>query len=295
MPVITHHSSLDPHSAVTPETPLVTDADLDHLQEDFVEAAVLAQQAGFDAVDIKACHRYLISELLASFTRKNSRYGAAYENRTRFLLEVVQRIRQAAPELTLTSRLNVYDGLAYPYGWGVSETDASQPDLREPLRLIENLRALGLGGLNITIGNPYYHPHLNRPYDRPIAGGYLPDEHPLEGVARFMAITCQIQQAFPDFAVVGSGYSWLRQFIPQVAAGVLAQGGATIIGLGREAFAYPDFARDILTTGKLDPQRCCIACSACSQMMRDGKPAGCPVHDSEVYGPLYREGRETSE
>lgn len=293
-PVIAHHSIIDSASSVTLETPVVSDAYLDDLQQAFVNAALLAQEAGFDAVDVKACHRYLLSELLASFTREGSRYGGSFENRTRFVREVVQHIRDAAPALEVTSRLNVYDALAYPYGWGVRKSGEPHPDLTEPKQLVEDLTALGVHGVNITIGNPYYFPHFNRPYDRPIQGGYVPEEHPLESIGRFIEITEDIQRAFPDLTVLGSGYSWLRHLFPQVAAGVIKEGGATIIGLGREAFAYPDFARDILTTGRMDPRKCCIACSGCTQMMRDGVPAGCMARDAETYGAIYRGGREAT-
>ncbi len=293
-PLIAHHSIIDARSAVTDDTLVVTDEYLDSLQDAYLQSALLARQAGFDAVDIKACHRYLLSELLASFTRDHSRYGGSFENRTRLLREVVARIRQEVPELEVTSRLNVYDALPYPFGWGVDSEDENRANLSEPLRLIGELMTLGCHTVNVTIGNPYYQPHFNRPYDRPIQGGYLPEEHPLQGIARFIGITRTIQQAYPALAVVGTGYSWLRQFFPQVAAGAITHGVASLVGAGREAFAYPDFARDILHTGRMDPKRCCTACSGCTQMMRDGVPSGCMVRDTDIYGSIYREGRQHS-
>lgn len=289
-PLIAHHSPLDEFSHVDAALPVLSDGYLDDLQGAYVQSARLAQEAGFDAVDVKACHRYLISELLASFTREGSRYGGAYENRTRLLREVVREIRQAAPELMVTSRLNVFDAFAYPYGWGMAP-EGLQPDLSEPLRLVGELQALGVALLNVTVGNPYFRPHYNRPYDRPIEGGYLPEETPLASIARFQALTRGVQQAYPQLAVAASGLSWLRTAFPAVAAALLEQGWATLAGLGREGFAYPDFARDILTGGAMDAQRCCIACSHCSQMMRDGVESGCPVRDAAVYGPIYRRGR----
>lgn len=290
-PLITHHSLIDATSMVTAETPLVSDEYLDQLQEAFVTSALLAQQAGFDAVDIKACHRYLISELLASFLREDSNYGGSYENRTRFLREVLTKIRGAAPSLTVTSRMNVYDALPYPYGWGVKQGEDLQPALSEPKALLEDLINLGLTGANVTAGNPYYHPFYNRPFDRPTQGAATAPEHPLQSVLRLLQLAGEIQQTFPAFPVVATGLSWLRQFFPYVAAGLLRQEWATFIGMGREAFAYPDFPRDLREHGQLNAAHCCIACSACSQMMRDGVQSGCIIHDCEVYGPIYREGR----
>ena len=65
-PIIAHHSEiLDPKHNLPADCPLISDADLDVLQEKYVFAAQLAAEAGFDGVDIKACHGYLVSELLA--------------------------------------------------------------------------------------------------------------------------------------------------------------------------------------------------------------------------------------
>jgi 2,4-dienoyl-CoA reductase-like NADH-dependent reductase (Old Yellow Enzyme family) len=290
-PRIAHHSPIDSASHVTPETPLLTDAYLDDLIAAFVQAARLAREAGIDAVDIKACHRYLLSELLASFTREHSRYGGSFENRTRLLREVVRAIRRELPDLTVTSRLNIYDALPAPYGWGMASDGSMTPDLTEPLRLIGELRDLGYPGINTTIGNPYYNPYFGRPADLPIKGASVPDEHPLTSFHRFIHLTRAVQEAYPDLNIIGSGYAWIRQFFPQVAAAVLERKWATMIGLGRGAFAYPDFARDILQQGAMDPKKVCATCSMCTQIMRDGGCTGCVVRDAEVYGPIYREGR----
>jgi len=290
-PLIAHHSAvLDPLHKLPPDYPLVTDDYLDRLQDAFVEAARLAAQAGFDGVDVKSCHRYLMSELLASFTREG-RYGGSLENRTRLLRETSARIRCEVPGVLVATRMNVYDAIPYPYGFGVNRENHEVPDLTEPLELIGQLRAQGLPILNVSIGNPYYNPQYNRPFDRPIVGAPVPDEHPLAGVVRFLNIARQVQQTFPDLPIVGSGYSWLRHLMPHVAAGVVRTGGATLIGQGRGAFAYPDSVRDILTRGRMDPQRTCVACSACTQIMRDGAMTGCVVRDADVYAPWYKLAR----
>jgi len=291
-PIIAHHSPiLDPQHHLAPDYPLVSDDYLDTLQEKFIDAARLAFEAGFDGVDVKSCHRYLVSELLASFTRENSRYGGSFDNRTRFLRETLGRIRQQFPEKIITTRLNVFDAISFPYGFGVSEDDYHLPDLREPLRLIGLLKAIGMPLINISIGNPYFNPHFGRPYDFPIRNGRVPDEHPLEGIARFLEITRQVQQTYPDLAVIGSGYSWLRQFFPYVAAGVIKSGGATLIGQGRGMFAYPDSVKDLKEKGRMNPRKVCVTCSACTQIMRDGSQTGCVVRDNQIYGPIYRQIR----
>jgi NADPH-dependent glutamate synthase beta subunit-like oxidoreductase/2,4-dienoyl-CoA reductase-like NADH-dependent reductase (Old Yellow Enzyme family) len=295
-PLIAHRSPyLDPLHELPEDYPPVTDEYLDGLQERFVEAAMLAAKAGFDGVDIKSCHRYLVSELLASFSRPDSKYGGSFENRTRFLVETAGRIRREVPELFVTTRLNAYDAIPYPYGWGVAEAGELRPDLTEPLKLIKALHEdVGIPVLNLSIGNPYYRPHFGRPFDFPSKDVALPEMHPLENVGQFISIVRDIQQANPGLPVIGAGYSWLRQFLPNVAAAVVAKGWATLIGQGRNSFAYPDSVNDLAETGKFNKDKVCITCSACTQIMRDGGSTGCVVRDSEIYAEIYQRGRRTA-
>ncbi len=292
-PVIAQHSPLlDAASGLPADYPLVTDEYLDGLQDAYVRAAGLAARVGFDGVGVKSCHGYLIAELLGSFTRADSRYGGPeLRDRARLLLESHARISAAHPDLIVTCRLNTYDAMPHPHGWGVEREDAGRVDLTEPLELAGILREHGAPCLNVTAGNPYYHSWHNRPFDYPVAGAREPGEHPLAGVHRMIDIGRQVQAAEPELAVVGSGYSYLRQFMPWFATGAVGEGWSAMVGLGRQAFAYPDFARDVLTGAGMDPLKCCIACSCCTQMMRDGRPSGCVVRDREVYAPIFREGR----
>lgn len=290
-PVLAHHDGvLDAYQHISPDHPLITDDELDALQDAYVRAARLALAAGFDAVDIKSCHRYLSNELLAAHTREG-RYGGSFENRTRFLLSVIDRIQAEVPDIMVTLRLNVYDGHPYPWGWGVSQKDPLVPDLSEPLRLIKMLWQRGVRLLNVTAGNPYFTPHINRPYDVPVEGAKPPAEHPLEGVARILALAKAVQETVPEMVVIASGYSWLRQFLGHAMAGTVAEGWTTMAGLGRGAFAYPDFAADLVKTGQLDRRKVCVTCSRCTQIMRDHGRTGCVIRDREVYGPIYKAGR----
>jgi 2,4-dienoyl-CoA reductase-like NADH-dependent reductase (Old Yellow Enzyme family) len=273
--------------------PLITDDELEQMVDSWVEASRLAREAGFDAVDIKSCHRYLLSELLAAHTRPG-RYGGAYENRTRLHYDIVERIQAEVPGVMVTMRLNGYDGHPYPWGWGVDQQDPAIPDLTEPIRFVRGLYERGMRLINITAGNPYFTPHINRPYDVAVVGGSLPDENPLYGVARIIDVARQIKHAVPEMAVIASGYSWLRQFLGNAAAATIRCGDADLVGLGRGAFAYPDFARD-LVHGELDPKKCCITCSRCTQIMRDGGRTGCVVFDREVYGPILKAGQQAAQ
>jgi 2,4-dienoyl-CoA reductase (NADPH2) len=271
--------------------PLVTDEYLDKLRDAYVEAARIAFEVGFDAVDIKSCHGYLINELFGCRSRKG-KYGGSFENRTRFPLQVIDKIHQELGEDTpVTMRLGIYDAIPYPYGWAIDEKDYTRPDLTEPKKLIELLQQRGLRLINITVANPYYNPHVGRPFNEPIVGGYEEPEHPLVGVDRLVNLTGEIQKQFPGIAIVGTGYSWLRTLFANVAAANKTNGLTTLIGAGRMAFAYPDFAKDIINDGRMYPEKVCVSCSACTQIMRDAGMTGCVVRDNKVYGPIFEHGR----
>jgi len=278
-----------PKPAVAAPNPLLdksqphifTDDELKRIMDQFVEAAKLAFRAGFNAVDLKACHGYLLVDLLAGRTRKNSIFGGEETfPRFRFLLETFDRIRDEVPGIMLTTRMGISD--LYEGGFGV---DASgQPDFTEPLLLVGHLKSRGIGLLNITMGSPYYNPHVSRPYDNPLPGQELPSEHPLDGVMRMINGTGFFQSSFPGIAVTGSAYSYLRHYSPNVGAAVIKTGKSTFIGFGRNSFSYPSMPLDLINTGKADKRKYCITCSGCTRLIRNLRPAGCVIHDCDLYG-----------
>jgi 2,4-dienoyl-CoA reductase (NADPH2) len=267
---------------------VANDDELLRLKDVFIGAAQLAFQAGFDAVDVKACHGYLVNELLGAHTRKDSRFGETFENRMFFLLDIVKRIRDIVPRLGVAVRLNASDYVPYPFGFGMSRDDTEEPDLTEPMALVKQLIDAGCLLFNITLGNPHYTPHFGRPFDRPVGETPEPDEHPVVGVERLLKTAGKFQIAFPDVPIVSTGYSWLRRFFPHVGAAIVGRGESSFVGLGRSSFAYPDAPRDLMSHGALDPQKTCITCSRCSELMAGGYPTGCVIRDSEIYGPHYQ-------
>lgn len=264
---------------------ILTDDQLKAYEEKFADLSKLAQQAGFDGMDVKCCHRYLANELFSAYSRKGM-YGGSFENRTRFLMNAYAA---AASEIKnrdffLTSRMNAYDGFEYPWGFGVREGEGIVPHMEEAVRLIGILKEkYNIPIINITIGNPYKNPHVNRPYDR---GNYVPGEHPLFGESRMMKCVSEIQHAYPELPVIGSAFSYLREFSPNLAAGMIEGGHSMMAGFGRLAFAYPDFVNDLRSSGKIDKKKVCITCGQCASLLRNGTPAGCVVRDREVYKPL---------
>lgn len=270
---------------------IVSDDYLKGLEQKFGEAAALAKQAGFDAVDIKSCHGYLLAELSSAYTRPGP-YGGSYENRTRLLKNAILAAKPYEDDsFMVTARLGIYDGYAYPYGFGVSEGSGLTPDLTEPIRLVAELhRDYGLDLIDLTMGNPYATTHVTRPFD---AGKYPPDEHPFEGLARMIHGIGAVKKAVPGIAVLGSAPTYLRQFADLYAAGAVEQGLCDGMLFGRMAFADPDFANEILHTGRIDPGRVCLTCGKCGDLIRAHKPTGCVIRDSKTFMPFYREFLES--
>jgi 2,4-dienoyl-CoA reductase-like NADH-dependent reductase (Old Yellow Enzyme family) len=296
-PVIAQHDPiLDQVARIDKDYPVFTDKQFDALMSDYVAAALLAKQAGFDGVDVKLAHRYLLSELLAAFER-GGKYGGSFENRTRFGLETIERIRRLAGDNFLVGcRLSMYDAHPYPYGWGVDHGDFWKMDLTEPLKLVRELCGKGIDFMNASLGNVYYkYPYLTRPFDSNTIGGLNPHEHPLESVARIMETTSAAKKAGGDLTVIGGGYSWLRQFIFHAGAAKIERGQLDMVGMGRMSLAYPDAPKDLKKNGELNPAKVCVACSKCTQIMRDHGTTGCVVRDHETYAPIYKQYREAAE
>jgi NADPH2 dehydrogenase len=299
----------------TADLPLITDDELERVEDDYVRTAGLALQAGFDSVDVKMTHGYLLSELLGAKTRLG-RYGGSLENRLRFPLNVIGKLRAAfGKRLLIGARMGCFDGVPYqkgadgvgvpiafetPYahGFGVRADSPLEEDLAEVFTAVRLMQQAGLQFLNVSIGCPYYNPHVTRPFEKPDEGNYEEPEHPLLGVDRHFRIARALQNAFPDLPMIGSGYSWLQKYALHAGAANLLRGNIRFVGLGRGALAYPDFARDILETGELQELRVCKTLTFCTYLMRQKHhplgqfPTGCPPFDKEVYGEVIKLARK---
>ncbi|MBR4868226.1 MAG: flavin oxidoreductase/NADH oxidase [Clostridia bacterium] len=276
-PVVAYPDPERDPKGVTPT--VITDQQLDALEEKYVQAARLAKEAGFDCVDIKCCHGYLLSELMGARLRKG-RYGGSFENRSRLLNNITRRIHDEVG-IAMMVRLNVHDEYPYPYGFGVDEKDFRIPDLTEPKQLVDMLIQNGVSIIDCTAGNPYYNPHVNRPFD---VAGYVPPVSQLEQLMKHLNTVRELKEHNPNAIYIASMFTWLRQFAPHLAAAAISTGWFDMAGWGRQTFAYPSFPREIMEQGEMDPKRCCIACSKCTDLMRTGNVTGCVVRD-----PFFRD------
>ena len=280
------HPQLEQYRAAD-DSCIVTDDYLKSLEESFGKAALLAKKAGFDAVDIKSCHGYLLAELLSAYDRPGQ-YGGNYENRTRLLKNGIKAAKVWEDEnFQVTCRLGIYDGYEYPWGFGVSEGSGLKPDLKEPIRLVKELYGnCGIQMMNLTMGNPYATTHVTIPFDM---GKYEPEEHPFTGIGRMIAGIGEVKKAVPEMVIFGSAPTYLRQFADLYTAGAVEEGFCDGMLFGRMAFADPDYANEIIKNGRIDPKRVCMTCGKCGDLIRAHKPTGCVIRDPKTFMPFYKE------
>ncbi|MBZ0282244.1 MAG: NADH:flavin oxidoreductase [Anaerolineae bacterium] len=294
--ILYHHPLLDNKFHLPPDYPLMTDSEIDDLIGDFVRAAVQAQQAGFEFVDVKHCHGYLGHEFLSAIDRPG-KYGGSFENRTRFLREVVEGIRRDAPGLHIGVRLSAFDWIPfrpgadgtgqpeqwtdgnYPYAFGGNH-NGTEINLTEPHAFLDLLEKLDIRLVCITAGSPYYNPHIQRPALFPPSDGYQPPEDPLVGAARQIQVVAELKKAHPNLLMVGSGYSYLQDWLPYVAQAVVREGMADFVGIGRMVLSYPEMPADVLAGRPLQRKRICRTFSDCTTAPRNGLISGCyPLDD----------------
>ena len=298
--ILYHHPLLDKKFGIAADYPVMTDDEITLLEQDYIRAAGLALKAGFDFVDIKHCHGYLGHEFLSA-TERPGRFGGSFENRTSFLADIVNGIRQNAPGIGIGVRLSAFDFIPFQKGEkGIGEPVAYDKDyyhnafggdgtgtgidLIEPILFLKKLFSLGVQLVCITAGSPYYVPHIQRPALFPASDAYQPPEDPLIGVARLISVTATLKKAVPDLTVVGSGYSYLQEWLPNVADAVIVNGDADFIGYGRMVLSYPEFAADVLSGKPLKKNKICRTFSDCTTAPRLGMVSGCFPLDAYYRG-----------
>jgi 2,4-dienoyl-CoA reductase-like NADH-dependent reductase (Old Yellow Enzyme family) len=292
-----HHPILDARVQISADddSRTWTDTELDELVVDYVKAAKLAEASGFSFVDIKACHGYLIHEFLSARIRPG-RYGGTLEGRARLLTSIIDAIRNECPKLKIGVRFSMFDLLPfemgddeaktgrpvkfsnsenYLYGFGCDERDPLKINLTEPLLVLEMLRQRGIRLINLSCGSPYYNPHFQRPAIFPPSDGYNPPEDPLVGVARQINTAAKVKTAFPDLFFVGSGYTYLQEYLPLVAQAVVRAGWIDSVGLGRMVLSYPGLPSDMLAGSEMPRKLICRTFSDCTTAPRKGLVSGC--------------------
>lgn len=288
------HPLLAEKYALPDATPLLTDGELEAIGEGYVAAARVAQRAGFCFVDVKCCHGYLLHEVLASHTRTGS-YGGGLPARMRLFERIVAGIRAACPGLGIAVRLSAGDTVPFAanadtrvgepmsapgFDWslhhfGIDAADPTRIDVREAIAFVRRAAELEIPLVNVSLGSPYWNPHLQRPATYPPSDGYLPPGDPLLMVGEHLRATSALAAACPGVRFVGTGYSYLQEWLAHAAQAVLRRGGAHFIGLGRLVLSYPELPRDVLAGRPLAKKRLCRTFSDCTTGPRNGMLSGC--------------------
>ena len=305
--IVYHHPILDAKYPAAAEVDPISPAEVDSIVSAFGAAARLAQQIGFDFVDLKHCHGYLGHEFLSAYHRPGP-YGGCFENRTRFLRQLVEAVRASAPGLEIGVRLSAYDSIPFgpdaqtrrgvpsegprPYTWGfgVDPEEPTRPDLTDAKRLLQLLSALGVRLVNVSAGSPYYSPHIQRPALFPPCDAYLPPEDPLAGAARLQAAARELKAVTPDLLVVSSGWTYFQDYLPHFAQAAVRTGWTDCVGLGRMMLVYPELPADVLERGRLDRKKLCRTFSDCTNGPRNGLVSGCYPLD-----PFYKARPEAAQ
>jgi 2,4-dienoyl-CoA reductase-like NADH-dependent reductase (Old Yellow Enzyme family) len=295
------HPILDRRFQVSSDAQVLTDDEVRELIACYVRAAAVAREAGADFVDIKHCHGYLLHEFLGAHTRPGP-YGGSFENRTRILREIVTGIRAAGNPIDVGVRLSAIDFvpfrpdpaqsapgrpgpgipedfsacLPYRYAFGINADNPVEPDLTEPRLFLQLCAELGIKIVNLSAGSPYYNPHMQRPAGYPPSDGYQPAHDPLIDVARQIDVVRQLKAtAPPGLILVGSGYSYLQEYAPNVAQETVERGWVDVVGLGRIMLSYPEMFADAVNRGALTTKLICRTFSDCTTAPRNGLISGC--------------------
>ncbi|MDJ0460770.1 NADPH-dependent 2,4-dienoyl-CoA reductase [Streptomyces sp. H27-C3] len=267
-----HHPELVAPSALqAPISPFVphalTDAEIEETIEDFVRTAALAKSAGYDGVEIMGSEGYLINEFIAAHTNhRDDRWGGSYENRIRFPLEIVRRVRErVGRDFILIYRLSMLD--LVPGG----------STLAEVITLAQQIEAAGATIINTGIG--WHEARI------PTIATSVPR-------GAYAWVTKRVMGSV-DIPLVTTN----RINTPEKAEQLLAEGHADLVSLARPFLADPDFVAKA-SAGRADAINTCIGCNqACLDHTFSGKITSCLVnpracHETElVLSPTRRAKR----
>lgn len=311
------HPVLDKKFNVTGDAQILSDEEIEKLILKYIDAAKIAWDIGADFVDIKHCHGYLLHEFLSAFTRLG-KYGGSFENRTRILREIVQGIRASGNKIELGVRLSAFDfvpfkpdptraqpgklgpgipeefPLPYPFAFGANQNDPLKFQLEETFQFARLCGELGIKILNLSAGSPYYNPHIQRPAAYPPSDGYQPAHDPLIDVARQIEVVKQVKANSPaNLILIGSGYSYLQEYLPHVAQAVVRNGSTDMVGIGRMVLSYPTIFADAMLRGELTPKFICRTFSDCTTAPRNGLISGCyPLDQYYKEKPEFQKLKE---
>lgn len=273
---------------------VLTEDDVAHIMDDFVQAAKIAYDAGADGIDLKLCHGYFGSQMIRPYNDRNWKYGGSWENRTRFPYELMERIRKAVPDknFLIGSKISAWEG--FPGGFGTEGPHSPIMDLTEPLDLIKGLEERGASYIVQSAGSPSITVSLTQA-----------DKH----VPYFAYLHQYWAKEFrkvlkPETVVIGSNFSPFRSGKNGLCAVTEEESNllnysewcvendvCDMIGLGRQSFADPFLPKKV-REGKLDEIKYCLLCDSCLELLIQQSKVGCVAFDKKAHEELVRTRKE---
>lgn len=252
-------------------TRALENSEVKELIQQFIDGAVRVKKAGCDGVEIHAAHGYLINQFLSPYTNKrDDEYGGSFENRMRFITEVIKGIREkCGPDFPISVRLTVDEFLNQT---GVKE---AYIDLEEGIKISKALEALGIDVLDVSCGM----------YETGVTS--IEPISFKQGWRRDLIKAVKDSVSIPVIAV-----SVIRE--PEVANSYIEDGIVDYVASGRSWLADEDWGRK-MQEGREKEIRKCISCMHCfgslmTNMMK-GLPFECAVNPR--MGREHKYGYET--
>jgi 2,4-dienoyl-CoA reductase-like NADH-dependent reductase (Old Yellow Enzyme family) len=245
----------------------LTKEEILEIEDEFVHSALLAQKAGFDAITLHACHGYLIAEFLSPlYNKRTDEYGGSLENRSRFLMEIVDKCRKAL-------------GPKYPIIVRISgdENFAGGRKLDETVEIAKMLEKAGVAAIDISGAIDKAYIFSISPYCLPGVLGYM------------VKYAKAVKRAVSIPVIVAGGIR-----TPQQAEKIIADGSADIVSLGRTLLADPDFPQKV-TEGRYEDIRKCLTCQTCWLLLEKGRSLRCAVNAEVGHEYEYKCLRKTEE
>ncbi len=240
----------------------LTSAELDRIREDFVGACKLAHDAGADGVDIKACHGYLLGEMLRPANTRCDVYGGNAENRARLICDIIKDVKRSYPGLIIGSRISFYEGIRG--GCGTASANEVVEDPADILGTTGRIVRAGADYINVSAGIPSVTPKLTRPGEDGIFNMYSHFRYARE-----------IKDHIPGTTVIGSAYSAGLKASAGFADENIGKCYVDLAGFGRQNLADPLFPLKL----EEDPGsiRWCRLCGGCSKLLKAMKNVACTL------------------
>lgn len=271
---------------------LLSEEDVEDIEDKFVLAAKICHDSGADGVDFKNCHGYLGSQLVRPYNDRKWKYGGSFANRTRFTFNVYERMVREINDANFIygSKVSIWEG--FPGGQGSAGPESLEIDLSESMALIKGMEDRGANFIIQSAGNPSITLALNRPENA----------IPIDYHFNFQKACKDVLKS--ETVVIGSAYSELNNRANNLPSRTneenallywgnknIRDGITDMIAIGRQSLADSSIPNKF-KEGKEDEIKWCTACNNCIALLIRQQPVACAAYN-KVFARKLLEIRET--